>query len=523
VRVDKFYKDSFILTLSNMATGIIAFVFSIILSRELGAEGLGLYGLIMPVYGLLLCFTSDGLITAISKISTVYFNRRDFKNLYKTLSTVFVFVLLWASTVALLVLICNKGIAIYIVRDERAARALMMLSPAILFIPLSAVIKGFFYGLGKYKITSSVDIFEKLLRVIILLSIISIFNPGSVDGTVAIAYFALAAGELISMTILFICYRVQKGKLNEKYISNGSSINNVRIARSGITGRSNREKSRIQLIFDVFVISVPLCLNGIISSILSTISTLVLPRRIVSAGFTYSEALALVGRFSGMALSISFLPYIIIGSMLTVLVPELSLHISRKDYWSAEERIAQVLKLAAAVGISTAIVCLLLPNTLGQLFYQRNDLGTMIRFTAPICLITFISSPTFGILISLGKQNIYLRSSLIISVESLVLIIIFTGIPELNIFGDGISMILSSLTAFIINMKEIKKICEIKIGIQDIVTLLLAGIAAYLISGIAGRLLLEAPPAIKVAIIVLTSFGTVFGLGGLTRVKSISE
>lgn len=522
MRVDKFYKDSFILTLSNMTTSIIAFVFSIILSRELGAEGLGLYGLIMPVYGLLLCFTSDGLITAISRISTVYLSRRDLRNLSKTLSTVFVYVLLWASTVALLVLICNRSIAVHIVRDERAARALMMLSPALLFIPLSAVIKGFFYGLGKYKITSSVDIFEKLFRVVILLSAISAFHPDRVDQTVAIAYLALAVGELNSMTMLFICYKIQKDKLKNNSSINSCNIKSSSIINSGTAVRPNLEKSRIQLIFDVFVISVPIGLNGIISSILSAVSTLVLPRMIVSAGFTYNEALALVGRFNGMALNISFLPYIIIGSMLTVLVPELSLHISRKDFWSAEERIAQVLKLAAAVGISTAIVCLLLPNTLGQLFYNRNDLGNMIRFTAPICLITFVSSPTFGILNALGKQNIYLRNSLIISVEGLLFIIIFAGIPAINIYGDGISMILSSITAFILNMKEISKICEIKIGVQDVVTLLLAGIAAYLVSGIAGRLLFEAPSAIKAALVVLTSFGTVIGLGGLAKSKNIS-
>lgn len=517
-----------------MTTSIIAFIFSIILSRELGAEGLGLYGLIMPVYGLLLCLTCEGLITAISRISTVYLNRRDLRNLFKTLSTVFVYVLLWATTVALLVLICNRGIAIHIVRDERAARALMMLSPALLFIPLSAVIKGFFYGIGKYKITSSVDIFEKLFRVIILLSAISVFHPDRVDKTVAIAYLALVVGELNSMTMLFICYKIQKDKLkkNNGHINiKSSSVKSSPIPYSAAVAgtnysaaapRTDREKSRIQLIFDVFVISLPIGLNGIISSVLSAISTLVLPRRIESAGFTYSEALSLVGRFNGMALNISFLPYIVIGSMLTVLIPELSLHVSRKDFWSAEERIAQVMKLAAAVGISTAIVCLLLPNTLGQLFYNRNDLGGMIRFTAPICLVTFVSSPTFGILNALGKQNIYLRNSLIVSVEGLVLILLLAGIPSINIYGDGISMILSSVTAYILNMKEIRKICEIKISLQDVVTLLLAGIAAYLVSGIAGRLMFNVPTAIKVSLVVLTSFGTVLGLGGLSKLKSIS-
>ena len=180
MQIDKFYKDSFVLTLSNMVTGIIAFVFSIILSRELGAEGLGLYGLIMPVYGLLLCLTSDGLITAISKISTVYFNQRNLRNLNKTLSTVFVFVILWASSVAVLVLLCSRGIAAHLVRDQRAAVALMVLSPAIVFVPLSAVIKGYFYGLGKYKVTAAIDIVEKLLRVIILLSTISVLMLKSV-------------------------------------------------------------------------------------------------------------------------------------------------------------------------------------------------------------------------------------------------------------------------------------------------------------------------------------------------------
>lgn len=494
VRVDKFYKDSFILTLSNMVTGIIGFIFSIVLSRELGAEGVGLYGLIMPIYGLLLCITCEGLITAISRISAVYYSRKDSKNLNKTLSTVFVFVILWAACVAFLVLLCNKGIAIHIVRDARAAEALMMLSPAILFIPISAVIKGYFYGLGKYKVTASVDIVEKLFRVIILLSTITILTPHSVGKTVAIAYFALAAGELVSLILLFICYKIQK---------------------SVISGNSGREKSRIQLLFDVFVISAPLCLNGILSSVISSVSTLVLPRRLVVSGFTYREALALIGRFGGMALNISFLPYIIIGSMLTVLVPELSLHIGRKDFWSAEVRIAQVLKLACAIGISTAIVCLTLPNTLGQLFYQRNDLGNMIRFSAPICLISFVSSPTFGILNALGKQNILLKNSLIISLESLVLIIVLPGIPALNIYGYGLSMILTSATALLINIIEIRKICEIKIDLQDVITLILTAAAAYLVTGVAGRLLFEAAPAIKAAVIVVTSFGTILGLSGL--------
>ncbi len=477
-----------------MVTGIIAFVFSIILSRELGAEGLGLYSLIMPVYGLLLCLTADGLVTAISKISAVYSSKRDITNLNKTLHTVFIFILLWVVSVALLVFLFNTAIALHIVRDARAAGALAVLAPALVFVPLSSIIKGYFYGLGNYKVTASVDILEKLLRVAILTGTIAVLALSDVKSTVSAACFALVAGELFSLLILYTCYRIQRKKL---------------------TGLKCKPKTRIQLLFDVLVISLPLCVNGILSSILNTISTLILPRRLIAAGFSYSDALAMIGKFGGMALNIAYLPFIVIGSMLTVLVPELSLSMSKKDIWSSEKRIAQVLKLACAIGVSTAIVCLILPDMLGQLFYKREDLGEMIKFSALICLFTFVSSPTFGILNALGRQNVLLKNSLIVSFESLVLIFVLAGIPGMNIYGYGLSMIITSLTALIINIKDIRKICEIKIGMQDILTIMMAGIAAYLFSFIASRLFMEAAPALRAAIVVMASFGTVLGLIGL--------
>jgi stage V sporulation protein B len=489
-RIDKFYTNSFILTLSNMTTGMISFVFSILLSRRLGAEGLGLYGLIMPVYGLLLCITSDGLVTAISKISALYLDRGEFRNLYRTLSTTFLFVASWAASVAFLVLVCHNLIALHIVRDVRASGAIMTLSAALVFVPLSAIIKGYFYGLGKYNVTSSIDILEKLLRVAILIGAVSLAVPDDVGETVTIAYLALAAGELASFLALLTCYKIQKARL---------------------LGNKGKPKSRIQLIFDVFVISVPLCVNGVLSSAISTVSSLILPRRLVAAGFTYGEALALIGRFSGMALNITTLPYIIINSMLTVLVPDLSLNISRKDYWAAGERIAQVLGIACRVGISTALVCLLVPDELGLIFYRRDDLGNMIRFSAPVCLGLFVSSPTFGILNALGKQNILLKNSLINSLQSLLLVLALTGIPALNVYGLGISIIITAITSLVLNLKEIKNTCDIMMDYNDIVILLLSGVAGWIASGFVLGLFKHNPPAVKLIVTVAASFSSVFG------------
>lgn len=496
MQIDKFYKDSFILTLSNLVTGIIGFLFSIIISRKLGAEGLGLYGLIMPVYGLLLCLTSEGLITAISKITAVYFNKKDFKNLNKTVTTVFVLVFLWSLGVALLTFITSSNISDFFIRDKRASDAIKILCPALIFVPLSAIIKGYFYGLGRFRITAAVDIAEKLLRVFVLLGSVAVLSINGVKNMVSAAYFALTAGEMISLIILYSIYRIYRNKNK----SGGMKV-----------------KTRIQLMFDVLVISCPLCINGFLSSIISTASTLILPGRIVQAGFSYNEALALIGKFSGMAMNIIYFPFIIVGSMLTVLIPDLSTSVSKKDDWAAENRIAQVFKTACMVGISTVVIALTIPDLLGELLYGRPDLGGMIRFASIAGFTGYISSPTFGILNGLGKQNILLRNSLLVSVEGLVLIFVLTGIPSINIYGYGISIIITSITALIMNIIEIRKYCEVKLELSTIAANVLTGVLAFVLLKLINMSLASAVIAIRAAFVVLAGFLSVFMLTAMVK------
>lgn len=491
MRVDKFYRNSFILTMSNLVTGMIGFIFSILLSKNLGAEGLGLYGLIMPVYNLLLCLTTDGLVTALSKISAVYCNKKDFRNLNRTLTTISIFILLWASAVAFLVFINSTSIASHIIKDSRAANALKIISPALLFVPMSAILKGYFYGIGKFKIPAFIDTFEKLLRVAVLLGTVTALSLRDMKNTVTVAYLALSIGELTSFILLYLFYKVSRNK----YISSGS-----------------KRKNRLQLLFDVLVISCPLCLNGFISSILSTTSALVLPRRLIHAGMTYNSALALIGKFTGMALNITFLPFIIVGSMLTVLIPDLSESISRNDSWATETRISQVLKISYLVAISTLIVTMTIPGPLGMLFYNRGDLGGMIRFAALASFVSYVSSPTFSILNGLGKQNINLRNSLIVSVQGLVLIFILTGIPSLNIYGYGLTLIITSLTALILNIREIKKFCNIRFPKSTIAAYAIIGFFSYLFLLLFNNLLPDLPLIINVSFTSILGFVCVFSL-----------
>jgi stage V sporulation protein B len=489
---DSFFKNSLILTLSNLTTGTLGFMFSIILSRELGAEGMGLYGLIMPIYNLFICLICGGIITAISKIGAEYFAKNDYRNLNKTVHTTLVFNIIWSIIVVTMVFIFAYPITVYIIKDPRTLNAVRLTCPAMIFIALSNTLKGYFYGTEKMSIPAFIDIFEKAVRICVLIAVVNLFHLKDVTQTVTAAYAALCIGEFISLIALYAYYKFDKKKRPYSL---------------------QKSESRVQLIFDILVISLPLCINGFISAALSTASTLIVPRRLqFGAQIEYGAALAMIGKFTGMSLSIVFFPLIVVGSMSTVLIPDLSQNISKKDFYAVQNRIKNVLKISFVLGLATLIICYCIPEQLGTLFFKRKDLGPYIRFVALSAPLFYVASTTYGIMNGLGKQNLILRNSLIVSITEVILLYILTGIPKINIYGVGICLLCTSLLTLILNIYEIRKSCEINISFIGIIIDLLVGLLVYFVLTIIMRFVPDSNFIIKNIIIIFLGFTLFFTL-----------
>jgi len=482
---DRFLKNSLTLICSNLITGIFGFIFSIILSRQLGAEGMGLYGLVMPIYDLFICLICGGMVPAISKVAAVHFAKDDFRNLNRTIDISLLFDSIWALVIVCFVFVNSSYIGSCIIEDNRTVHAIQVMCPAMLFIALSSVLKGYFYGISNIKIPAFIDVFEKLFRITFMVSIVTIFSLKGVSNTVTAAYITLAIGEFLSFLLLYIFYRFKK----KNYAFSLSS-----------------PEDKLQLLFNVLIISFPLCLNGFLSTALATVSALIVPRRLVSSGIEYSVALSMIGKFKGMSLSIIFFPIVIVNSISTVLIPDLSEKLSKKNFWQAENRILQVIKIAFLLGVGTSAICLCIPDSLGQLFFKRTDLGPYIKFLAFSAPITFTAATTFGVLNGLGKQNIILRNSLITSIEELTLLYILTGVSWINIYGYGITLVITSTTLLLLNMYEIRKVCNLEFTLYEFFIYILLGIFLFFILSILNNLIPASLFALKSFIIIGSGF-----------------
>ena len=62
-----------VLTGTSIVSQLLGFVYRILLSRLIGAEVMGLYQLIMPVYSVIMSITAVGLTVAVSTLSSSFF------------------------------------------------------------------------------------------------------------------------------------------------------------------------------------------------------------------------------------------------------------------------------------------------------------------------------------------------------------------------------------------------------------------------------------------------------------------
>ena len=488
---DNFFKNSFLLTASNITTGILGFIFSIYLSHILGPEGMGLYNLVMPIYNLFICMMSAGISASISKISAVYISKNENNNLIKTINNVAIFNFIWAIFISVFVFFLAPIIGKYGVDDVRTIDSLKVICPAMIFIALSNILKGYFWGTSKITIPAGIDILEKALRIITVAILIYLFSAKDLTLLVTLCYVALCLGELQSLILLYIYYKYCIRKLPKTY---------------------EKPERRSQLLFNVLVICLPLTLNGFLSNIFATLSTLIIPRCLVFSGFTHSEALSMIGKFTGMAMMIIGMPMIVVSSINTLLIPDLSQSLNKGNYYDISVRIRKVIKIAFILGLATTTICCLIPDALGEIFYKRNDLGNYIKYASLSAPVFFASTTMFGILNGINKQTIILRNSMIVAVLELIGLFVFTSIRSINIYGYTITLFLTSIVSLALNIYEIKKHVDLSISTMNTIIYLLLSIFIFFTLNIFKNIFSPLSTFMNIIIIFIT-FGIFIFLG----------
>ena len=159
-------QGALLLTIAGFLTRIIGFFYRIFLSRTIGAEGMGLYQLIFPIYGIVSSISIASVQTSISRYVAAEQSAGRKKGSKNTLLAG-VFLSLSATTLLSAVVYFNaEWLAIEFLKESRCIDLVKILAFSLPFSSIHSCINGYYYGIQKATVPSISQLIEQIIRVL---------------------------------------------------------------------------------------------------------------------------------------------------------------------------------------------------------------------------------------------------------------------------------------------------------------------------------------------------------------------
>ncbi len=367
------FKNVFILALSGILAKSFDFIFRVYYSRTLGAEGMGLLSLGFSVHGVMLTFATAGLGVAVSKITSEYMEKKDFNSVSACMSTALFGVVTLSLIVMLITFIFAPHICENTLGDARTRFSLYTLSPSVMFMGISYCLKGYFYAARKIIAPASSEILEQIIKFISIKSFLKIFLPYGVEYGCAAVFLGISVGELSSCLYLLLFYK-----------------------REHRSAASSKE-----LVFKLLGISIPAMITSLCVSSLRVKEEVLLLSAFSRGGINHSQALESLGILKGMVMPQLILPLSLCGSVMSLLIPE----ISRADIRGNLSRsVKKVYRISLIAGTLSCLFFMAFGHSVTDLIYKNEQASRLIVTLAPLLPVMFMDSISCNILNGLGKQ-----------------------------------------------------------------------------------------------------------------------
>ncbi|MFI3225850.1 MAG: oligosaccharide flippase family protein [Clostridia bacterium] len=428
-RASVFYTAS-ILGISSVILQAIGFIYRIFLTNMAGTEALGVYKLTMQLYSVILSVSTSGVCLVATNRSAMYFSRGKIEKIKTTIKCCVLVFLSILGTCAIIVTAFPEFIATNILGDVRTQDAIYIMLVCILLTGIENIIKNSLIGIKKVKYTTFSEITEQILRVIIVLSLIYNFGDDNYAKIAFLIVLGMTMSEIFSIIFLGVCYK----KIYK-------------------TDRKNNDK----LLCDVVSVAIPISLAAAINNVISSASTVLLPKMLVKAGFTHAEALSELGIISGIAMPLILLPIAIISSYAMVVMPNISKSKASFDTVNITRKINKSFEATGLIGIPATVFLVYLSQPLGKLLFSTEFPKFYIEMIGLSVIFMYYQITSASILNGLGHEKKVVFHSVIGEFVQLAITVLLCQIPSINIYGYIVGMIASPLIVCSLNSTYIFK------------------------------------------------------------------
>lgn len=415
-----------------MLTRFFGFLFRIYLSRELGAELLGVYQVAFSIFMVLLVIISSGIPLAISKLTATYHVNKDTKA-ENSITTSALIIGLTVATILCVVVLVFKDFIGSMFTDERCIQILITLLPAVIASAVYSAFRGSLWGTQNYFSVSLTELAEQVFRIIIFVLMANwLFE--SMDGASVAGWSMSVACVLSALLAVFI------------YFKKGKRLGNPK----------NFYKP-------VFKSATPVTGVRVASSLIQPVIAVLFPAMLVLAGYTNEQAMESYGMAMGMTFPLLFLPSTVVGALSFALIPDLSTAIAKKDYNLVSNRIVSCLAFSLFISAMIIPFYMGVGEPIGGFLYDNTASGIYLARAAWIMVPLGLSNITSSILNAFNLEVKSFVNNILGGVFLLAIVAFGSGLLGVDalIWGFGGCMLITTA----LNLIMLKRHTKIKLGL----------------------------------------------------------
>lgn len=444
---------------------VLSFCYRVALSRLVGAEVMGLYQLLMPVYSVLLSLTAVGVTAAVSNLTAQYLALHDRRGADQARRLALRIFLLALVPVSVAVVVWSDPISVYLLGDARTQLGLMLLVPCVLLTGVENIHKHCFYGGGQVRPPALTELLEQAIRAVAVLGLLLLFPGAWPERRLGLIVLGMVGCEIFSAMTLSILYRRW-------------------IRRRGLTGPG--ERGRVML-GRVGAIALPVGANALLGNLMGAVNTTLIPRKLVEGGMIRSQAISQFGVVCGMTLPMLSLPTVVLGALNLVLIPRLS-HCMALDRPREVHRLIHraLLVVSASMLPAMAMLAVIGPD-LGRILFGQEGAGAFLLPLSAAMALSCYHSTFAAVLNGVGHQTSSALISLLCGAGQLLSTVL--AVPVLGIEGFVLGTLATSLLGAVLSGWRVVRSTGLPPQIFQWVTA--PGLAALLMALCCNLLLLE--------------------------------
>lgn len=480
VKKESFMQGVLALMVSQVLVKVLGLVYKLYLTNRegFGDEGNAIYNAGFQIYALLLTISSIGVPNAVSKLVSERLSVGDSKGAHKIFKIAFATFGVIGLVGTLLLLFGARKIAGMMGIPE-AEMTLVALSPSLFFVAIISVIRGFFNGRSKIKITANSQSLEQLFKTlftILVVEIVAVFSGVNTTLMAAGANLATTFATIVSFLYLYTYYKIhRKEKLETDVVATGNS--------------EYMKKTVMQVVKAILWVSVPMSLSSILTSLNKNIDSFTVVN-LLQNFLPYEEAKIQYGILSGKVETLTSLPLSFNVAFATALVPAIASAKAKGTMEQGVKRISFSLMVTILIVLPCVVGMVIFAEPILKLLFPNASSGAFIMQICVLATIfTAMEQTINGALQGLGKVFVPAAALtigvLVKLILNLILVPISTDVfPLGGAVGAAFATDMCHVIAFLIVFSVLRKTVDLKLNfskmvIKPLIACFIMGVTSY--------------------------------------------